>query len=146
MLSVRAIRAVLAVGMVATIAGLCGCSSSPALVLSADEIMASTCAPTGDAIPVEQLNDLRPVCGLSGSDLIFPDGLRFTLTAGSGSGTTYGPGNAVSPTNGWVDVGIYGTVAATTDADCSHTTWYGTKAGIAKVRKAFGLDWLCDRR
>jgi len=137
---------VLAVGLVATVAAMSGCRHSPALVLSADEIMASTCVPTGDAIPVELLNDLHPVCSLAGSDLIFPDGSRFTLAAGSGSGTTYGPGKTVSPTNGWVDVGIYGTVAATTDAGCTHTTWYGTRSGIAKVRKAFGSNWLCEKR
>ena len=125
---------------------LVGCSS-PGLVLTPKEGDIPLCAPGHDPIPVETLDmQKKTSCNLAGVDLVFPDGTHLTVPEGgvaSGSSTTYAP--AAQKTYMFYNVGIYGFVAGVGDPGCEVSQSWGSTVGKAKVREAFGKNWVCDR-
>jgi hypothetical protein len=133
------------VGLAILAFALVGCSSS-GLVLNAEESVTTLCAPGHDPIPVETLDTQKKAsCKLGGVDLLFPDGTHLTVDEGaaSGSSTTYAPG--AQKTYMFYSVGIYGFVAGVGDPGCQVGQSWGSTVGKAKVREAFGKNWVCDQ-
>ena len=124
---------------------LVGCTNS-GLVLNAEESVMTNCAPGHDPIPVETLDTQKKAsCKLAGVDLVFPDGTVLTVDEGaaSGSSTTYAPGAQKKYI--FYSVGIYGFVAGVGETGCQVGQSWGSTVGKAKVREAFGKNWVCDR-
>lgn len=89
-------------------------------------------------MPVESLDDtvLAP-CDLTGSAVVFPDGYILEVLGGTGSASGYTAEGAL-PSYSYYNVGIYGIVAAKTDAEGLKSEWWGRATAIERVQNAFG--------
>ncbi|QOD43895.1 hypothetical protein [Clavibacter zhangzhiyongii] len=140
----RTLRAATVVAVaVAVAASITGCAPADDgfLTLGPTEIDDPECPWIRD-IPVEELDDpVREPCVPVGSTLVFPDGERADVFAGSG-----GASSATDP-DVWLvysTVGDYGVIAARYGPGCADVTTWGPRGALEKVRAAFGQQWPCD--
>ncbi|MEO7722233.1 MAG: hypothetical protein ABIS08_10005 [Pseudolysinimonas sp.] len=127
-----------AIAAIAAVA-LAGCSSGPrGVILSPSETAIEKCT---DASP-RAVADLKMIdCDLQGVTIVFPDGqtLMAPEIGGGGSTQTDGP-NGIGDNHQVTNLGIYGVVAAESDPDGTHTRWWGSRKGIAKMQASEGPE------
>lgn len=105
----------------------------------------TNCAPGHEPIPVETLDTQKKAsCKLAGVDLVFPDGTVLTVDEGAASGSTMKSAKGGQKRYTFYSVGIYGFVAGFGETGCQVSQSWGSAAGKAKVREAFGKNWTCD--
>ncbi len=113
------------------------------LTLTSEETDIPNCTP-GTVVMVEDLDtERRPDCHPAAGVLVFPDGTELEINEWSGGGGGITPDGHYS----WMDVGIYGLVAATYQEGCSDYQEWGRNEARDRIRDAFGADpgsWTCD--
>lgn len=124
------------------VTALAGCSNAGYLTLQPDETTLSPC-PKPTTIPVQRLrSSAEPSCTPSGSELVFPSGVRVTIDEQAGAGSHESTDDPVRYS--WIDVGNYGIVAGQATKSCARHHVWGTPDAVRKVRGAFGATWPCN--
>ena len=106
------------------------------LTLLPDEIHIGACTGT-DPVSVETLDTMdRPECLPVGVPLEFPDGTLLQTDAQAAGGSQM---SSNSPTQyAWMNVGVYGVVAAQYTDACDDMITWGRAEAVDKLSEAFG--------